>query len=368
MSMQRQGRRELLPFDPEPERTIHRLHIEAHATQSEIMQNQEDEGQVHERNEPQVGQNGQNHRNQATRSFVLPNDPRMLLEEFTLPPTVVQSAIRRPPIQENNFKLKGVTLQMHHIIQFHGLPRENPNAHLTSFIEVCDTVKYNGVTEEALRLRLFPLSLSDRTKHWLTSQPPDSITSWNDLVQKFRTKFFPPSKIAQLVQEINTFGQFEGENLAEAWERFHELLRRCPHHSLTRWMQVHRFYNGLGYSARTIINALARGALIKKTTDQAYEIFEDRTINTNQWPRDRSAPRKSVVGADTEVLSNLVNHVAQLTKQLQKQQGTVNAIQNNLWEICESCGGQHNTMDCQSGQMIVEQAQYVNQQNQQQQG
>ena len=71
-------------------------------------------------------------------------------------------------------------------------------------------------------------------------------------------------------------------------------------------------------------------------------------------------------GVDTEVLSNLVNHVAQLTKQLQKQQGTVNAIQNNMWEICESCEGQHGTMDCQSGQMIVEQAQYVNQQNQQQ--
>ena len=142
--------------------------------------------------------------------------PYMLLEEFTLPPTVVQSAIRRPPIQANNFELKGVTLQMLHNIKFHGLPSEDPNPHLTSFIEVCDTVKYNGVIEEALRLRLFPLSLSDRAKHWLTSQPPDSITSWNNLVQKFLIKFFPPTKISQLVQEINTFRQFEGENLAEA--------------------------------------------------------------------------------------------------------------------------------------------------------
>ena len=94
---------------------------------------------------------------------------------------------------------------MLHNIQFHGLPSENPNAYMTSFIEVCDTVKYNGVIEESLRLRLFSLSLSDRAKHWLTSQPPDSITSRNDLVQKFMTKIFPPAKIAQLVQEINTF-------------------------------------------------------------------------------------------------------------------------------------------------------------------
>ena len=85
----------------------------------------------------------------------------MLLEEFALPPTIVQLAIRRTPIQGNNFELKGVTLQMLHNIQFHGLPSENLNAHLTSFIEVCDTVKYNGVTEEALGLRIFPLSFSD---------------------------------------------------------------------------------------------------------------------------------------------------------------------------------------------------------------
>ena len=140
-------------------------------------------------------------------------------------------------------------------IQFHGPPNENLNTHLTNFIEVCDTVKYNGVTKEALRLRLFPFSLGDRAKHWLTSQPPNSIISWNDLVQKFLTKFFLPSKIAQLVQGINTFRQLEGENLTEAWERFHELLRRCPHHRLTRRMQVHTFYNGLSDSTRTVIDA-----------------------------------------------------------------------------------------------------------------
>ena len=137
-----------------------------------------------------------NYRDRATRSFVQPDNQHMLLEEFTLQPTVVQSAIRRPPIQVNNFELKGVTLQMLHNIQFHGLPSKNLNTHMTCFIEVCDTVKYNGVTKEALRLRLFPLSLSDRAKHWLTSQPPDSITSWNDSMQKFITKIFPQSKIA----------------------------------------------------------------------------------------------------------------------------------------------------------------------------
>ena len=77
---------------------------------------------------------------------------------------------------------------------------------------------------------------------------------------------------------------------------------------------MHTFYNGLSDLVRTIIDASTRGGLMKKTTDQAYEILEDTTTNSNQWPRDRSAPRKSLASADTEVLSNLVNHVAQLTK------------------------------------------------------
>ena len=121
-------------------------------------------------------------------------------------------------------------------IKFHSLPSENPNTHLTNFIEVCDTIKYNGGNRRSAQTVIVPFSLGDGAKHWLTSQPLDSIISWNDLVQKFLKKFFPPSKIAQLVQEINTFRQLEEENLVEAWEKFHELLRRCPHHRLTKWM------------------------------------------------------------------------------------------------------------------------------------
>ena len=129
------------------------------------MQNNEGQDQGQEKNKPQGGQNGNNGRNYAPKPFIQPDSPFMLLEEFVLPPTVVQFAIQRPPIQANNFELKTVTLQMLQNIQFHGLLSENPNMNLTNYIEVCDTVKYNGVTEEAIRLRLFPLSLGNRVKN-----------------------------------------------------------------------------------------------------------------------------------------------------------------------------------------------------------
>ena len=105
---------------------------------------------------------------------------------------------------------------------------------------------------------------------------------------------------------------------------------------------------------------------MKKTTDQAYEILEGAATNTNQWPRDKITPVKAIGGTDNGVLSNLVTHVAQLTKQLTRQQGTVNAIQTNPWELCELCGGQHNSTECQSGNQTVEHAQYVSRFNQSQ--
>ena len=95
---------------------------------------------------------------------------------------------------------------------------------------------------------------------------------------------------------------------------------------------------------------------MKKTIDQAYEILEDAASNTNQWPREKATPVNTVGGTDNAVLNNLVNHVAQLTKQLNRQQGTANAIQTNPWELCEFCGGQHSSVECQSGNPTVEQA------------
>ena len=66
-------------------------------------------------------------------------------------------------------------------------------------------------------------------------------------------------------------------------------------------MQVHTFYNGLRDATKTVIDASTGGALMKKTTDQAYDILEDAATNTNQWPRDRITTVKAMCGTDNEV-------------------------------------------------------------------
>ena len=75
---------------------------------------------------------------------------------------------------------------------------EDLHLHLRLFMEVSDYFKLLGVTEDALRLKLFPYSLRDRARAWLNSLPPNSVATWNDLAEKFLMKYLPPTKNAKL--------------------------------------------------------------------------------------------------------------------------------------------------------------------------
>ena len=91
-----------------------------------------------------------------------------------------------PPIQANNFELKSSTIQMVQSYgQFSGGIHENPSEHLDKFLMVADTVKYNGVPQDVIRLKLFPFSLNGGASEWYKSLHPGSVTSWDDMESKF---------------------------------------------------------------------------------------------------------------------------------------------------------------------------------------
>ena len=131
--------------------------------------------------------------------------PNRALKDYFVP-NVGVSSIRRPPIQANDFEIKPTIIQMiQSSVQFRGLANDDPNLHIANFLEICDTFKHNGVTDDAIRLRLFPFSLNNKAKAWLISLPPGTITTWDGLVNVFLAKYFPLEKSTKMRNDITNF-------------------------------------------------------------------------------------------------------------------------------------------------------------------
>nr|GEU79360.1 DNA-directed DNA polymerase [Tanacetum cinerariifolium] len=104
---------------------------------------------------------------------------------------------------------------------------------------------------------LFPFSLEGAARIWLEKEPPRSIFTWDDLVSKFINQFFPPSKTTNLRNEITNFQQRFDESFGEAWDRFKDLLRACPHHGFSELHQLDTFYNALNSKNQDSLNSAA---------------------------------------------------------------------------------------------------------------
>ncbi|GKE60613.1 hypothetical protein Tco_1510980, partial [Tanacetum coccineum] len=123
---------------------------------------------------------------------------------------------------------------------------------------------------------------------------PNSILTWEDLVTKF--------------------------SFSEAWERFKEILRACPHHGFTELTQIDTFYNGLNDNDQDSLNAAAGGNLLSKTTREALNIIE----NKSKVRYSRNKPNASRM--NTKVVTP----------------APVKAVE----ETCVTCGGAHSWYNC----------------------
>ncbi|GKD60674.1 reverse transcriptase domain-containing protein [Tanacetum coccineum] len=65
------------------------------------------------------------------------------------------------PIQAMDFGLRHHMIQqVQNTCQFHGLPGDDANRHIEKFLEITQHMKQNGVSDDALRLSIFPYSLT----------------------------------------------------------------------------------------------------------------------------------------------------------------------------------------------------------------
>nr|GFA72118.1 reverse transcriptase domain-containing protein [Tanacetum cinerariifolium] len=90
-------------------------------------------------------------------------------------------------------------------------------------------------------------------------------------------RFFPPSKTTNLRNEITRFQQRFDESFNEAWNRFNDLLRACPHHGFSELHQLDTFYNALNINDQDSLNSAAGGNFLDKMPRECLKFIESKS-------------------------------------------------------------------------------------------
>ncbi|GKE55750.1 reverse transcriptase domain-containing protein, partial [Tanacetum coccineum] len=220
---------------------------------------------------------------------------RPMEELLRIPILGIENAIVVPAVLVDQFELKPELLDFVSNNSFFGLENDDPRLHIRRFYQITRTLRLNQVPDDVVKLILFSFSLKGAVEKWLENRPPCSITSWDDLVSKYLNRFFPHSKTRELKKEITNFQQVFDETFTEAWERFKDLLRKCPHHGFSLLYQIDFFYNGnksqLSSSGVTSTQIDAITALTKQvealrnhisSMQEAYNRNQEATIQLMQ--------------------------------------------------------------------------------------
>ncbi|XP_050890877.1 uncharacterized protein LOC127096336 [Lathyrus oleraceus] len=109
------------------------------------------------------------------------------------------------PVNVANFQLHPSTINQLERKHFTGKVNEDANKHLQRFLTMSNTLKIDGHTEEAKKLRMFSLTLAEEVKELFYSLPADSITSWEEMEKAFMNEYFPASVFLRKRYEILNF-------------------------------------------------------------------------------------------------------------------------------------------------------------------
>nr|GEY02678.1 reverse transcriptase domain-containing protein [Tanacetum cinerariifolium] len=221
-------------------------------------------------------------------------------------------------IKAMNFGLKNDRIQqVQNSCHFHGLPGDDANKHLDKFLHVIQSIKVNGVTNDALRLYIFPHSLTHHAAAWFDRLPRNSINTFEQMAKMFLVKYFSPFMVTKLRNEITNFLQLPDKSLFEAWERYKLSIDRYPNHNMLPVTQIDTFYNGLSLRHHDTINDAAGGTFLKRRPEECYDLIENMTAHHNDW--DTSDQRTTVYAAEPineandAILKNMQTNMTSLT-------------------------------------------------------
>nr|GEZ92035.1 reverse transcriptase domain-containing protein [Tanacetum cinerariifolium] len=241
-------------------------------------------------------------------------DKRNMAELLQAPTEGYEDAIVIPEIAANNFELKNGLINLLQNKHFFIHDKEDPHAHIRYFNNITSTMRVPNVPSSSIKLMLFPYSLEGAARIWLEKEPPRSIPTWDDLVSKFINQFFPPSKTTNLRNEITRFQQRFDESFYEAWDRFNDLFRVCPHHGFFELHQLDTFYNALNVNDQDSLNSATGGNFLDKMPRECLKIIESKSKVCQS--RSKAVVAKVSTSSSTLAISSEVAELKDLVRAL----------------------------------------------------
>ncbi|GKD95113.1 reverse transcriptase domain-containing protein [Tanacetum coccineum] len=287
--------------------------------------------------------------------IVTMDDNRTMAQLLQAPTEGYEDAILIPEIVANNFELRHGLINLVQNKQFFGHDKEDPHAHIRYFNKITSTMRVPNVPIATIKLMLFPFSIEGAARIWLEKEPPRSIQTWDDLVSKFINQFFPPSKTTNLRNEITRFQQRFDESFYEAWDRFNDLLRACPHHGFLELHQLDTFYNALNINDQDSLNSAAGGNFLDKMPRECLKIIESKS--KVRQTRAKAVIAKVSTNSSTQAVSPDVAELKDIVRALlldKKNQASASAPAPALAHApvkavelsCVTCGGAHSHQNC----------------------
>ncbi|GJW13370.1 hypothetical protein Tco_0017503 [Tanacetum coccineum] len=118
-------------------------------------------------------------------------------------------------IEKNFVEIQGVFLVKIRDNTFNGTIGENAFEHINNFLKVVGPLKINRVSQDRFRLSVFPISLAGTTSEWFKKDCIGSVTTWEDLVEKYVQKFY---QLSNDNEEMEADESDDPKNVAEIFK------------------------------------------------------------------------------------------------------------------------------------------------------
>ncbi|XP_021980238.1 uncharacterized protein LOC110876374 [Helianthus annuus] len=162
--------------------------------------------------------------------------------------------------------------------------------------------------------------------------------------QVFLEEYYTMDRTSEARDAIRAFQQHSGEEFHEAFTRFKELLRKCPHHEIQTWELIKAFYDGLLPDVVRDLIAISNGTFLTNTEAADWAYLERQSATSKRQAqssrRARSSSAKSVDYEAEERVEKLRHQNLLLERQLaQMNLGKGGEVKTtNTFSVCTECG------------------------------